>query len=70
MIRVDHPFDILLPSILFWFIALTAGSASAQPQMSNNPSTSSQQSSEQILMTVTVTDGRNRVIGKLAKSIE
>ena len=67
MIRVDHSFGILVPSILFWFMVLTAPSASAQPQTSNSPSTSSQQSSEQVLMTVTVTDGRNRVIGKLAK---
>ena len=48
-------------------MGLTAPSASAQPQTSNSPSTSSQQSSEQVLMTVTVTDGRNRVIGRLAK---
>lgn len=65
---LDHPCGILLSSILFGFMALPAApSADLPPQQCNSPSTSSQHRGEEFLMTVTVTDERGRIVGKLAK---
>jgi len=67
MIRVDYPFGILVPSILFWSMLAASSPYAAPQQQSSPPSVSNQHSGEQILMTVTVTDERSRVIGNLAK---
>lgn len=66
MLRLKYHCSILVLSILFgfWMLALGAG---AQPLHNSPSSASSQQSNELVLMTVTVTDERNRVIRNLAK---